>query len=167
MEGANGCGKVRPCEWVKCDESEVTDTSVGNVTGKIERQSIAENFFKRKRGDESVQGEARTASTQKQCLKPSKSCDQSCPPVVDGYGGTKVFCGEVEEDVKDIDPDSGTGTSTPVAAGKAANRCRWERADLQQKVVVGKFPDWWKDAVGQLHGEVHPDKMPRYRPGLQ
>ena len=67
---------------------------------------------------ENVQGEARTASTQKQCCQPCAGCDQSCPSAVDGYGGTKVFCGEVEEDVKDIDPESGTGTSTPVAAGK-------------------------------------------------
>ena len=38
--------------------------------------------------------------------------------VVDGYGGTNVFGGEVEDDVKDIDAESGTGISTPAAAGE-------------------------------------------------
>ena len=41
---------------------------------------------------ENVQGEARrTASTQKQSCQHCTGCAQSCPSVVDGYGGTKMY----------------------------------------------------------------------------
>ena len=38
-----------------------------------------------------------------------------------GNRGANVFCGDVEEDVSDVDPESGTGTSGPVAAGVNGN----------------------------------------------
>ena len=42
-------------------------------------------------------------------------------PAVGGKGGANVFWDAVDEEVNDIDPESGTGTSVPVAAGVIGN----------------------------------------------
>ena len=74
--------------------------------------------FRAGKAGKKVHGEARTASTQRLYSTSYAGQGQSRSSVVDGKGGAKVVCGEVEEDVSDIDPESGTGTSTPVATGE-------------------------------------------------
>ena len=51
----------------------------------------------------------------------SSDGNQSCVPAVGGNGGASVVWGDVDEELSDIDPESGTGTSAPVAAGVNGN----------------------------------------------
>ena len=38
---------------------------------------------------------------------------------MEGNGGGNVFGGEVDDEVRDIEAESGTGTSTPAATGES------------------------------------------------